>query len=131
MPKYAIPYLTAFVVLLALDMLWLRVIAIDWYRQGMGSLLAEQPNLVAAALFYLLYPAGVVIFGVQLNEPDSGVLHAALMGGLFGFFAYATYDLTNLAVVRNWPLALSLIDLSWGTGVSAVTAAVTKFVSRL
>lgn len=131
MSKYAIPYLTAFVVMVALDMLWLRVIAVDWYRQGMGSLLADDPNLLAAALFYFLFPAGIVIFGVQLNNPDSGVLHAALMGGLFGFFAYATYDLTNLAVIRNWPLGLSLLDLGWGTLVSAVTSAATKFVSRL
>jgi uncharacterized membrane protein len=131
MSRYAIPYLTAFVVLVALDMLWLRVIAIDWYRDGMGTLLADQPNLVAAALFYLLYPVGVVIFGVQLDRPDSGVMHAVMMGALFGFFAYATYDLTNLAVVRNWPLHLSVIDLAWGTAVSGVTAGITKFVTRL
>jgi uncharacterized membrane protein len=131
MSKYAIPYLTAFVVLVALDMLWLRVIAIDWYRDGMGPLLAEQPRLVAAALFYGLYPVGVVIFGVQPDHPEQGVMHAAMMGALFGFFSYATYDLTNLAVIRNWPLGLSVIDLAWGTAVSGVTAGVTKFVTRL
>ncbi|MDB5847569.1 MAG: hypothetical protein JWP29_1321 [Rhodoferax sp.] len=131
MSKYAIPYLTALIVLVVLDMLWLRVIAYDWYRQGMGEHMAEQPNLVAAALFYVLFPVGLVIFGAQLGQPDSGVLHAALMGALFGFFAYATYDLTNLAVMKNWPLGLSLLDMGWGTLVSAVAAAGAKFVSRL
>ena len=131
MSKYAIPYLTALVVMVALDMLWLRVIAVDWYRDGMGNLLAEQPNLVAAALFYFLYPVGIVIFGVQLDHPEQGVMQAVMMGALFGFFSYATYDLTNLAVIRNWPLHLSVIDLAWGTAVSGVTAGVTKFVTRL
>jgi len=131
MSKYAIPYLTALIVLLVLDMLWLRVIAYDWYRQGMGDHMAEQPNLVAAALFYVLYPVGLVIFGAQLGHTDTGVAHALLMGALFGFFAYATYDLTNLAVMKNWPLSLSLLDLGWGTLVSGVAAAGAKFVSRL
>ena len=131
MSKYAIPYLTALIVLLVLDMLWLRVIAVDWYRDGMGNLLAEQPNLVAAALFYFLYPVGIVIFGVQLDHPEQGVMQAVMMGALFGFFSYATYDLTNLAVIRNWPLHLSVIDLAWGTAVSGVTAGDTKFVTRL
>ncbi|MDB5890329.1 MAG: hypothetical protein JWP47_1160 [Polaromonas sp.] len=127
MLKYAGSYLAVWLTLLLVDMLWLRVIAVSWYEQGMGPLLAASPNLWAAAAFYLIYPLGLLIFAVYL--PDAGkasVLKVAGFGLLFGFFAYATYDLTGLAVIRNWPLGLSLLDMAWGACVSAVAAAAGK-----
>ena len=121
MTKYLVAYLTVAVVLVALDMLWLRGIATGWYQQGIGHLMATQVNLIAGALFYLLFPVGLVIFAVA---PGLGTpwWRVAVSGALFGFFAYATYDLTNLAILKGWPLGLSVIDIVWGCVVSAVSA---------
>ena len=116
-------YAAAAVVMLAIDMLWLGVIAKPLYQQGIGHLMADRPNLWAAALFYLLYPAGLVLFAVMPNTASPWAL-TALMGAAFGLFAYATYDLTNLATLRDWPLGLSIIDTLWGAAVSAVAATV-------
>ena len=120
--KYSGVYLAIFLTMFLVDMVWLRLIAVSIYQQGMGALLAQSPNLLAAAAFYLLFPAGLLVFAVAPAE-SSSIVKAAGMGALFGFFAYATYDLTNLAVVKNWPLGLSLIDMAWGTLVSGLSAA--------
>jgi uncharacterized membrane protein len=127
MLKYAGVYLATFVVLFLIDMLWLRVIAVQWYQQAMGPLLTDSPNLIAAALFYLMFPLGLVIFAVAPGEASASVLKVAGMGALFGFFAYATYDLTNIAVVRNWPVGISILDMGWGAFASAVASAAGKF----
>ena len=126
MLKYLGVYLAVFLAMLVIDMIWLRVIAVSWYEAGMGPLLAPSPNLVAAALYYLLFPVGLLIFAVLPADADASVLKAATMGALFGFFAYATYDLTNLAVIKDWPLGLTVIDMAWGTLVSGISAAVGK-----
>ncbi len=120
MLKYVGIYLAVFVTMVAIDMVWLRVIAVSWYQQGMGPLLTDSPNLVAAALFYLLYPLGLMIFAVLPASGETSWLRAAGMGALFGFFAYATYDLTNLAVIKNWPVGLTVLDMAWGTFISGV-----------
>ena len=114
-------YAAAAVAMLLIDMLWLGVIAKPLYQQGIGHLMAERPNLWAAALFYLLYPAGLVLFAVMPNTASTGV-QTALMGAALGLFAYATYDLTNLATLKGWPLRLSVIDTLWGAAVSAVAS---------
>ena len=118
-------YAAVFFTMVVIDMVWLRVIAVHWYADGMGPLLSDTPNLIAAAAFYLLFPLGLLIFAVLPGEASS-VLTVAVMGGLFGFFAYATYDLTALAVIKNWPLGLTLLDMAWGTLVSGVSAAAGK-----
>lgn len=114
-------YAATAVTMLLIDMVWLGVIARPLYQQGIGHLMAPQPNLWAAALFYLLYPAGLVLFAVAPNA-GSAALQTALMGAAFGLFAYATYDLTNLATLKGWPLGLSVIDTLWGAAASAVAA---------
>lgn len=126
MLKYLGVYGVVFVTMLVIDMVWLRGIAVNWYQQGIGHLMAPKPDLVAAAVFYLIYPVGLVIFGVMPNE-DNSVLRAAGMGALFGFFAYATYDLSNLATLRGWPLNVSLMDMAWGTFASGLSVAAGKF----
>jgi uncharacterized membrane protein len=118
-------YVVVTVTMLVLDMVWLRGIATAWYEEGIGHLMAPQPNLMAAGVFYLLYPLGLVIFGVLPND-DSTLLRAIAMGALFGFFAYATYDLTNLATLRDWSLKLTLIDMTWGTLVSGLSVGAGK-----
>ena len=118
-------YAAVFFTMVVIDMIWLRVIAVQWYADGMRSLLSDTPNLIAAAAFYLLFPLGLLIFAVMPGELSS-VLRVAVMGALFGFFAYATYDLTALAVIKNWPVGLTFLDLAWGTLVSGVSATAGK-----
>lgn len=126
MLKYSGIYLAILITMVVIDMIWLRVIAVSWYEEGLGTLLTDSPNLVAAALFYLLYPLGLMIFAVLPASGDTPLLKAVGMGALFGFFAYATYDLTNLAVIRNWPVGLTVIDMAWGTFISGVATAAGK-----
>ena len=125
MIKYAGVYLAVFITMFVIDMLWLGVIAKSTYANAMGPLLSPSPNLWAAAAFYLMFPAGLLMFAVLPGETTS-VMKVAGMGALFGFFAYATYDLTNLAVIKNWPVGLTFLDLGWGTLVSGVSASVGK-----
>ena len=125
MLKYLGTYVAIFLTMFIIDMVWLGVIAKSTYANAMGPLLSPSPNLWAAAAFYLMFPVGLLIFAV-LPQANSPVFKAALMGALFGFFTYATYDLTNLAVIKDWPLGLTFIDLAWGTMVSGVAATVGK-----
>lgn len=121
--KHLVAWAVTFVVLLVIDMIWLGVVAKGMYQEAMGDLMSPNPRLAFAAVFYLIYPIGLLVFAIVPGLAAQGVMRAALMGGLFGMFCYATYDLTNLAVIRNWPLALSFIDIAWGTLVSGVAAA--------
>ena len=129
MLKYFIAYCATVIVMIAIDLLWLGVIAKPLYQQGIGHLMAERPNLPVALLFYLLFPLGLMIFAVVPNAVDMASAtwsRALVAGALFGFFAYATYDLTNLATLKGWPLGLSIIDTLWGTLVSAAATAAGK-----
>lgn len=121
--KTALAWAATFIVLLLADGLWLGVIAKNTYQAGIGHLMAIQPRLGVAALFYLLYPVGLVIFAVLPGVADGGVPRAAMLGASFGLFAYGTYDLTNLSVMRDWPLKISLIDMAWGTFASGLASA--------
>lgn len=122
-------YLAIAITLFVIDMVWLMWIARDWYQQGMGHLMAAKPQLLPAALFYALFPVGLLVFAV-LPSQEAGVARAALMGGLFGFFAYATYDLTNMAVLKDWPVSLSVLDVAWGTLAGAVASAAGAWAAR-
>jgi len=122
MTKYLVAYGAAFISMLLIDLLWLGVIAKPLYQRGIGHLMADSPNLIAAALFYVIYPIGLIIFAVLPNAAQGSWVNVAISAALFGFFAYATYDLTNLATLKNWPVSLSVIDVAWGTFVSAVAA---------
>lgn len=125
MLKIAGIYVAVLLTMVVIDMVWLRVIAVQWYADGMGPLLTDSPNLWAAAAFYLLFPVGLLVFAVLPGEAAS-LLRVAVMGALFGFFAYSTYDLTALAVIKNWPVGLTLLDMAWGTFVSGISAAAGK-----
>lgn len=119
----AILYISSAVAFFALDMLWLGVIARDLYRNSLSPLLAKQFNRIAAFSFYALFLAGVLIFATVPALNDGDLKQAILYGGLFGFFTYATYDLTNLSTLKNWPAKLSVIDIIWGVVLTSSVAA--------
>lgn len=123
-------YIAAGAVLLALDMVWLGLVARNFYRSEMGGLMTGQINITAAAAFYLLFVAGLTIF-VILPALDAGSWrHALLYGALFGFFAYMTYDLTGLAVIRDFPARLALVDIAWGACISALAGVAGTMAGR-
>jgi len=126
MNRYLAAYITMVVVMLALDMLWLGVVAKSAYQSGIGHLMAAQANVVAAGLFYLVYALGLSIFVLAPQADTPAWSTTVVKGALFGFFAYATYDLSNLATLRAWPVSLTLLDLAWGTTLSAACAAAGK-----
>ena len=121
MKRALVTYAGVLLVMLVLDGLWLGVVARDWYQAGIGPLMRDPPWLGVAAVFYLLYAAGLTWFGVW-PQRDGGPGPVLLQAALFGFFAYATYDLTNLATLRGWPVGLALADIAWGSALSAVAA---------
>lgn len=112
--------------LLVLDALWLGVVAQPLYQQSIGHLMADQPRWTAAVAFYLVYPLGLMRFALLPHRTDSAMGPTLSAAALFGFFAYATYDLSNLATLRDWPVGLSLIDIAWGSAVSMAAAAAGK-----
>lgn len=120
---YAKAYAATLVAFLGLDFLWLGVVARSFYSTQLGSLMRENVNFVAAGGFYLAYVGGIIFFAVTPALAEGSWQRAALNGALLGLLAYGTYDMTNLATLRNWPLTMSIIDMGWGgllTGTSAV-----------
>ena len=126
MTRYLAAYAAATVVMITIDLIWLGVIAKPLYRDGIGHLMSESPNIPAALLFYLMFPVGLIIFAVVPNAGSPEWTKTLVAGALFGLFTYATYDLTNLATLKGWPIGLAALDMAWGTLVSAVSAAAAK-----
>ena len=123
-------YFSFLFILIAIDLIWLLGVAKNLYRSEMGDLMATEPKLLAGLAFYLLYALGVCIFVVVPALSKQSWLHALQYGALFGFFCYMTYDLTNLAVVRNFPTQLAFIDIAWGSFVTAVCASIAYWVGN-
>ena len=125
-------YASFLVTLIAIDLIWLLGIAKNLYRDQMGDLMANEPKLIAGLAFYLLYALGVCIFVIVPALSKQSLIYALQYGALFGLFCYMTYDLTNLAVIRNFPTQLALIDIAWGSFVTAVCSGIAYWVgSRL
>jgi uncharacterized membrane protein len=121
MLRYSIGYVATAGVFLGADYIWLNR-AMGFYRKSLGDLLAEQPNLVAAAALYLIYFVGIVVFTVMPAIRGDQWVSSLLLGGLLGLVAFATYDLTNLATLRRWPLMVSVVDMVWGTFVTSMAS---------
>jgi uncharacterized membrane protein len=132
MKNYLRAYLYSFGIMTAIDFVWLAYIAPGFYKKHIGFILADEPNLAVAALFYVIFIAGVTIFVVQPSwESKKSTLHTALLGALFGFVTYATYDLTNQATVKGWPAIVTVVDLLWGSVLTATVSAITvKLLSK-
>ncbi|KQX87102.1 DUF2177 family protein [Variovorax sp. Root473] len=115
-------YLAALACFLVLDAVWLSVMGPRLYQPALGALMAPQVNWAAAVLFYVLYGVGLVVFAIAPALGAAGPAVAWRRGALFGLVAYATYDLTNQATLRDWSWAVTAADLAWGTAVSGVSA---------
>ena len=126
--KWIAAYLGMIVFMFVVDLVWLSVIAKPIYQQGIGHLMAAKPNLIYAGLFYLVYVLGLLWFAVKPNRALPGIKRAFMAGATVGFLVYASYDLTNLSLLKDWPLGLSLMDISWGTLLSGITASVGKMI---
>jgi uncharacterized membrane protein len=122
-------YLIALPVFFAIDMVWLGLIAKDFYRAQIGALMKPDVNWVATIIFYLIFIAGLVVFVINPAMEKGSWMHALIFGALFGLVCYATYDLTNLAVAKNWPLMVTLVDLVWGTTLAAAVSTITYFIA--
>ena len=131
MRKIAITYLTVLVVFTAVDFLWLGLIALDFYKKEIGSLMLEKPRLEIAVIFYALCALGITILAVQPALNSGGWYTALLLGAVFGLCAYGTYDLTNLATLQRWTLRLAAVDMAWGTFLTAIAALAGFVAGRL
>lgn len=129
-----VAFAVAAVVFLVLDGLWLGVIGRSLYQREIGALLLEQPNFGAAAIFYLLYLAGMTYFCVLPGVAEASAMRGLINGVLFGAIAYATYDLTNLATLKGWSATIVVVDIAWGAFATAAASAAavgvtTRFVT--
>ena len=130
MLKYFGVYFSFLIALIAVDLVWLLGIAKNLYRSEMGDLMANEPKLMAGLAFYLLYTLGVCIFVIAPALSKQSLIYALQYGALFGLFCYMTYDLTNLAVIRNFPAKLAFIDIAWGSFVTALCSGIAYWVGN-
>lgn len=126
---WLIAYGVCALVMGGLDFLWLSNTSGPLYHRAVGAVMADNPNMAAAVAFYLIYIVGILVFAVRPALASGDWRTAAIFGALFGFFAYATYDLTNLATLKVWSLRISLIDMAWGTALTATTAGIAAFAA--
>lgn len=124
-----VAYVAALVTILVLDIIWLKAVMGPFIKAEAGELIRDQPQLLPSAIFYLLFVAGLVVFVIQPAVQVTSVGKAAVLGAFFGAIAYGTFDLTNLATLRYWPLKVALLDIAWGTLVSAVASATATWVA--
>lgn len=123
-------YIVGLVVFLAIDMVWLLLIAKSIYSKYLGYLMADKVNFGAAFLFYMIFILGLLFFVINPSLSKGSLTYALLAGALFGLVCYSTYDLTNMATVKNWPTLITVIDLVWGSFVSSATAGISFFIIK-
>ncbi len=130
MVKYLAAYVVAAVVFLLMDAVWLTVMGERLYKPALGDLMAAKPAVVPAVLFYLIYFFGLIYFCVAPAQASGRWAAAAVNAAVFGLCAYATYDLTNQATLRIWPVRVTVADLMWGMVVTTSAASVSFFLTR-
>jgi uncharacterized membrane protein len=128
--RIGIAYVASLVVFLILDTTWITLVVSPMYKSQLGAIVLDKPSLPPAIVFYLLYMAGLVFFGVLPALRAQSWTTGLLYGGLYGFFAYVTYAMTNLAILKGWTGMVAGSDIGWGVVVSAVTAAVSYAITR-
>lgn len=122
-------YLIALPVFFAIDMFWLGVIAKNFYKQQIGFLMTSNVNWTAAIIFYLIFILGLVLFVVSPALAKDSIQYAIVFGALFGFITYATYDLTNLATLKDWPLTITVVDMIWGSVLASSVSTITYYIA--
>ena len=122
-------YLIALPVFLAIDFIWLGFVAKNFYAKQIGFLMKPDVNFVAAGLFYLLFVVGLVVFSILPALEKNSWAQALILGGLLGTISYATYDLTNLATIRDWPLVVTVVDIVWGAFLGASVSLISYFIA--
>lgn len=120
-------YTSTLLAFLAMDAVWIQLVAMPLFKSAIGGIMRPEPMIAAAIAFYLIYTAGLVTLAIN-GAPSSA--RAAAKGAVLGLTAYATFDLTNLAIINGWTWALAVIDIAWGTALSAIAAAVGSMVAR-
>ncbi|MBI3219120.1 MAG: DUF2177 family protein [Bacteroidetes bacterium] len=120
--KWFASYILTSIVFFAIDMVWLGVLAKNLYRKYLFGLLADQVNWSAAIIFYLLFIVGIFVFVIQPAVEKNSLVTALWLGAFFGIITYATYDLTNLATLKNWPLPIVFIDIAWGAVLTSLVS---------
>ena len=128
MSRILLTYAVSVPVFFIVDMVWLGVIAKGFYRNALEPFLTPNINWAAAIIFYLLFLVGILVFALLPGMERRSLVYTVSMAALFGFISYATYDLTNLATLRDWPLMLSIVDMVWGSFLSASTATITYLI---
>lgn len=128
---FLITYVITLVVFFVVDIIWLGLVAKDFYQDQIGFLMREKTNWAAAVIFYFIFILGLVFFVINPAMEAESILEALLRGAFFGFIAYATYDLTNLATLAKWPLKVTIVDLIWGTALGGLVSAISYFFANL
>ena len=128
---YVVAYVTVLIVFGMIDAVWLTTMGAMLYRPALGDILVQNLRVVPAIAFYLLFPVGIVVFAVLPGLRAQSPLTAATLALLFGALAYATYDLTNYATLRNWTLQITVVDIGYGALASSIAAAAGYFAVRL
>jgi len=125
-------YLITLAIFFLIDMVWLGAVAKGFYRKHLGALMAPKVVWPAAIIFYLLFIAGLVTFVIRpaLVADQAPLLRPLIFGAFFGLVAYATYDLTNLATLKDWPLVVTIVDLVWGTALGSTVSCLSVMVAR-
>lgn len=118
-------YSIALSVFFAIDMVWLGLVAKNFYTSQIGFLMKSEVNWLAAIIFYLLFIVGLVVFVILPAIKVKSWKHAMVFGALFGLVTYSTYDLTNLATIKNWPILVTIVDLIWGSVLASSVSVIT------
>lgn len=124
-------YIIGLIVFFVIDIIWLVAVAKELYQNELGFIMSPRPNWVAAIIFYLIFIIGLVFFVINPAVEKNSWTYALFVGMLFGFITYSTYDLTNLATLKDWPLKITIIDLIWGSSLGGMVSTITFFILKL
>jgi len=128
--KWLLYYGITLTVFMVIDLIWLGFIAKDLYSKYLGYLMSDNVNWLAALVFYLIFIGGVCYFVLYPSLMDQNITNLVIRAALFGFMTYATYDLTNLATIKDWPINITIIDLIWGTTLSTIVSFISYFIIK-
>jgi len=123
-------YVVSFLIFLVVDAVWLTLVAPKFYKSQIGHLMSDSPNLIAALIFYLIFIVGIVYFVLLPSLETHDFTKLIISAILFGFITYATYDLTNLATLKDWPIKVTIVDLIWGTSLSSIVSILSYLILK-